>query len=552
MKTHLPPILKTILAALVCALFTGYSPAQNQNQNQNQSPSQAQDRTSSSNQTQPRTQDQTQRQGMTNESLAQAIQEKLKWDSSVSGNDIEVKVEDGTVTLQGEVSSYDQMRRAAMVARSRSGVRQVINSLTVSASDMSDDEIRTQVQGALEDDSSLAGAGIKSQVSDGKVTLIGEAENYAQVSRAERTIGDLAGVRVIDNQITVSSTTKRTDDEIRQAVERRFQNDAWLDDSGIDVAVNDGTVRLSGTVGSAVLMERARDQAQRWATNVDTTDLKVSWQGTREQGTNGRNNQANQTNTSPGDDREPQTGTLARSDEEIREAIRESISEDGRIAADDLKIEVENGQVTLSGQVRNRLDKTEAARQTRGISGVASVTNNIEISSNTTANASGLQDRVSRALKRNSELRDDEIRCRIEAGTATLMGSVDSTYEKNKAESIVSGFDSVREVDNQLKVADDAITGFTYYEYYGFPDYSYSYESERDAGLTDEDLKESVENEFFWSWSVDGSNIDVRVDNGTVTLIGEVDDFAEKQAAAQNAREAGAVKVKNNLIIAEN
>jgi osmotically-inducible protein OsmY len=458
MKTHLPPILKTILAALVCALFTGYSPAQNQNQNQNQSPSQAQDRTSSSNQTQPRTQDQTQRQGMTNESLAQAIQEKLKWDSSVSGNDIEVKVEDGTVTLQGEVSSYDQMRRAAMVARSRSGVRQVINSLTVSASDMSDDEIRTQVQGALEDDSSLAGAGIKSQVSDGKVTLIGEAENYAQVSRAERTIGDLAGVRVIDNQITVSSTTKRTDDEIRQAVERRFQNDAWLDDSGIDVAVNDGTVRLSGTVGSAVLMERARDQAQRWATNVDTTDLKVSWQGTREQGTNGRNNQANQTNTSPGDDREPQTGTLARSDEEIREAIRESISEDGRIAADDLKIEVENGQVTLSGQVRNRLDKTEAARQTRGISGVASVTNNIEISSNTTANASGLQDRVSRALKRNSELRDDEIRCRIEAGTATLMGSVDSTYEKNKAESIVSGFDSVREVDNQLKVADDAIT----------------------------------------------------------------------------------------------
>jgi osmotically-inducible protein OsmY len=65
-------------------------------------------------------------------------------------------------------------------------------------------------------------------------------------------------------------------------------------------------------------------------------------------------------------------------------------------------------------------------------------------------------------------------------------------------------------------------------------------------------LKESVENEFFWSWSVDGSNIDVRVDNGTVTLIGEVDDFAEKQAAAQNAREAGAVKVKNNLIIAEN
>lgn len=481
---------------------------------------------------------------MTDESVAQAVREKLKWDSSVASDDIDVKVSDGNVTLSGEVSSYDQMRRAAMVARSRSGVQQVINSLTVSAGDLKDDDIRTQVQEAIADDSSLADSGIEAEITDGKVTLTGEVESWSQRSRAERTIGELAGVRQIDNQVTLAANAGMDDDKIREAVERRFRNDAWLDDSEIDVEVNDGTVALSGTVGSAVILERAREQAQRWATTVDTSDLQVSWQDRREQGvtqTSGRD----QTTTA-------ETDTMARSDEDIREAIQESFADDGRLAGNDLKIEVENGQVTLSGQAANRLDKTEAARLARGIAGVSGVTNEIEISRSATAEPAGLQDRVARALKRNSELRDDDIQCKIADGTATLMGSVDSTYEKNKAESIASGIDGVSEVDNQIEVVGDTTTGFTYYEYYGYPDYSYDYDDNRDNELTDEELKDNVESEFFWSWSVDGSNIDVSVNQGTVTLTGEVDDLAEKQAAAQNAREAGAVEVRNDLIIAEN
>lgn len=557
MKQYLPPTLTTLLGALLCALFTGTAPAQNQTQNQdparNQSSDNSQTQAGNQNQSQDRAQTQARSQDMTDKSVAEAIREKLKWDSSVSGDNIDVKVENGMVTLTGEVSSYDQMRRAAMVARSRSGVQQVANNLTVAGGDMSDDDLRTQVQQAIEDDSRLAASGIETQVTDGKVTLTGQTESYSQISRAERVIGDLAGVRQIDNQITLASNTKRSDDEIREAVERRFRNDAWLDDSEIDVAVNDGTVELSGTVGSAVILDRARQQAQRWGTTVDTSDLKVvSWQGARDQGVNRQDDRNNQAAAGTDADRQERTGAMARTDEEIRDAIRESISDDAGIAADQLEIEVENGQVTLSGQVSNRLDKTEAARQARGISGVSGVTNEIKVSSDTTADAGGLQERITRALERNSELRDDEIQCKIENGTATLMGSVDSTYEKNKAESIVSGINGVSEVDNQIEVTGDTTTGFTYYEYYGYPDYSYEYGNDRDNDLTDEELKDNVESEFFWSWSVDGSNIDIDVNDGTVTLTGEVDDFAEKQAAAQNAREAGAVQVRNNLIIAEN
>jgi len=69
----------------------------------------------------------------------------------------------------------------------------------------------------------------------------------------------------------------------------------------------------------------------------------------------------------------------------------------------------------------------------------------------------------------------------------------------------------------------------------------------RDDVRTDQEIKEAVESQFAWSLSVDGSNIDIAVQDGAVTLSGMVDDYDEKLNASENAYEGGARRVNNQL-----
>ena len=48
---------------------------------------------------------------------------------------------------------------------------------------------------------------------------------------------------------------------------------------------------------------------------------------------------------------------------------------------------------------------------------------------------------------------------------------------------------------------------------------------------------------------MDGDDVDIEVDDGTVTLKGRVDSWSEYNAAANNAYEAGAVYVDNELTV---
>lgn len=584
MRLEFHPRLTTLLTAIFYGLLTGVAPAQNQGENptanpnaasnpdaasnpnptanpnaasnpdakteQNSAAGKARDAETSSPRGDRTSANQAQRGGgeLTDQSLSEAIREKLDWDSSVSVEKIEVTVEDGRVTLEGEVPSHDQMRRAAMVARSRNGVREVVNELTVSAGDMSDEDIRSQVQQVIEEDPAFAESGVKAEVKDGRVSLSGVSPTYGLRTRLEQSIGELAGVRGIDNQINTAAGEARDDDQVRDALQRRFRNDAWLSQSEIEITVNDGSIALSGSVPSADVLERARDRAQAFGRQIDTSGLTVN--GRR----NGRTNGARQSDAADANNanREDRVADRSRGNDEIRDAVREAIDEDSRFSGREIDVEVKDGRVTLSGQVGSRLLKSEAVRLARNTAGVSNVTDRIEVSVGDQVDAEALGERISRTLGRNSELRGRQIESEYRDGTVILSGTVGSGYARNKAESLVSGLDGVREVENRIEVEGDGNTGFTYYDYYGFHDYSDRAVRERDKNLTDDELKAKVEREFFWSWYVDGGDIDVNVTDGTVVLTGEVSDLAEKQAAERNAREAGAVEVENRLDIAQN
>ena len=68
-----------------------------------------------------------------------------------------------------------------------------------------------------------------------------------------------------------------------------------------------------------------------------------------------------------------------RSDERIREEVCDRMTDDDRLDATDITIQVKQGEVTLSGTVTDRDQKRRAEDMAEGISGVRDVTNNIRI-----------------------------------------------------------------------------------------------------------------------------------------------------------------------------
>lgn len=69
-----------------------------------------------------------------------------------------------------------------------------------------------------------------------------------------------------------------------------------------------------------------------------------------------------------------------RSDERIREEICDRMTDDDSLDASDVTVQVRQGEVTLSGTVRNRGDKRRAEDLAESISGTREVTNNLRLS----------------------------------------------------------------------------------------------------------------------------------------------------------------------------
>lgn len=77
-----------------------------------------------------------------------------------------------------------------------------------------------------------------------------------------------------------------------------------------------------------------------------------------------------------------------RSDERIREDINDRLTDDWSLDATDIEVEVEEREVTLSGEVGSRADKRRAEDIAESVSGVANVQNNLRIKQTTAEGSS--------------------------------------------------------------------------------------------------------------------------------------------------------------------
>jgi osmotically-inducible protein OsmY len=184
--------------------------------------------------------------------IQQAVIRELKWDTRVDETDVGVEVDEGVVTLTGTVETYVKRTAAQEAAHRVAGVLDVANDIHVrvpGALGRTDTEIAQAVRRALEWHTEVPHERIQTTVADAWVSLKGTVDHWHERENAELAVRHLTGVHGVVNQIKVVPPTVApavVRGEIEQALERRAEREA----KHISVAVEDGTVTLSGTVHS--------------------------------------------------------------------------------------------------------------------------------------------------------------------------------------------------------------------------------------------------------------------------------------------------------------
>jgi osmotically-inducible protein OsmY len=136
-----------------------------------------------------------------------AVSEELRVDPLIDTDDIEVKVFDGDVSLNGTVPSQAQRSEAAVAARRAGGVTTVHNLLDVAlpSQDWGDDTALAQlVNQALAADAAVP-EGIRAGAREGNVVLTGMVSSSSQRVAAENAAAGCGGVLSVINKIVVES-----------------------------------------------------------------------------------------------------------------------------------------------------------------------------------------------------------------------------------------------------------------------------------------------------------------------------------------------------------
>lgn len=139
----------------------------------------------------------------TDTELARAVRDALAWDAFVPDEKISSTVSSGVVTLEGLVQTWTQRADSERVVRGLSGVRGVINQVTVSAKPVDPLRIKNEIEDALERQAEREARRIGVSVKDGVVTITGRIRSWAEKNAIDRVVGFAPGVRRVEDQLIV-------------------------------------------------------------------------------------------------------------------------------------------------------------------------------------------------------------------------------------------------------------------------------------------------------------------------------------------------------------
>jgi len=185
-------------------------------------------------------------------------------------------------------------------------------------------------------------------------------------------------------------------------VKEELNWDAWLDDSRIIVKAHDGQVTLTGAVPTySDLLQASEDTWSVGGVRRVDNELLVGLVGE----------------------------SIA--DGDVAADCMASLDSDRFVPKGSVSVDVTDGWVTLTGEVRRHYQKDAARHSVSRVDGVLGVTNNIKIMADPIP--SDVADRINRAFRRSAILDDSVIEVSSSGHTIYLDGSVASWTAEQKA-----------------------------------------------------------------------------------------------------------------------